>query len=240
MKQCGFNMFKREYTRVSLKLIFILGVISLFPLTQGSAVVVWEEDWENFPFDEWVTQAYFSDEETIFYPNSSANPAVVDGAFYTNSPSDVFGEYWSGAICNSTVTSGTWSFDWVIEPGVEHESYVNVFFMANGFAENLTGKAWGDPVSTDLYTTGYVLNLQSCAKGPLSSNSINLGRLGVGGGTLASKAFSTSISGSHHIDVTRTPEGIQITPYDPQFEAAMKAFEYTRRKYRNALKELAK
>ena len=40
--------------------------------------------------------------------------------------------------------------------------------------------------------------------------------------------------------VTRTPEGIQITPYDPQFEAAMKAFEYTRRKYRNALKELAK
>jgi len=39
---------------------------------------------------------------------------------------------------------------------------------------------------------------------------------------------------------TNTPDGIQITPYDPQFEAEMNAFERTRRKYRNALKELAK
>ncbi len=34
--------------------------------------------------------------------------------------------------------------------------------------------------------------------------------------------------------------GVRITPYDPHFEDAMKAFEHTRRKYRNALKELAK
>jgi len=34
--------------------------------------------------------------------------------------------------------------------------------------------------------------------------------------------------------------GVRITPYDPQFEGAMKAFERTRRKYRNALRELAK
>lgn len=37
-----------------------------------------------------------------------------------------------------------------------------------------------------------------------------------------------------------TPEGMQLTPYDPEFEVAMKAFERTRRKYRNALRELAK
>lgn len=37
------------------------------------------------------------------------------------------------------------------------------------------------------------------------------------------------------------PEGgVRLTPFDPQFEAAMAAFERTRRKYRNALKELAK
>ena len=35
-------------------------------------------------------------------------------------------------------------------------------------------------------------------------------------------------------------EGIQLTPYDPEFEATMKAFEKSRRKYRNALRELAK
>ena len=34
--------------------------------------------------------------------------------------------------------------------------------------------------------------------------------------------------------------GVRLTPFDPQFEAAMSAFEQTRRKYRNALRELAK
>lgn len=35
-------------------------------------------------------------------------------------------------------------------------------------------------------------------------------------------------------------DGIHLTPYDPSFETAMKAFERTRRKYRNAFRELAK
>jgi putative addiction module antidote len=34
--------------------------------------------------------------------------------------------------------------------------------------------------------------------------------------------------------------GISLTPYDPDFEAAMEAYEQTRRRYRNALRELAK
>lgn len=34
--------------------------------------------------------------------------------------------------------------------------------------------------------------------------------------------------------------GVRLTPYDPTFDAAMKAFERTRSKYRNALRELAK
>ena len=34
--------------------------------------------------------------------------------------------------------------------------------------------------------------------------------------------------------------GLKLTPYDPKFKASMKAFERTRRKYRNALRELAK
>jgi len=37
-----------------------------------------------------------------------------------------------------------------------------------------------------------------------------------------------------------SPDGLQLTPYDPQFDAAMDAFEQTRRKYRNALRKLAK
>ena len=34
--------------------------------------------------------------------------------------------------------------------------------------------------------------------------------------------------------------GLKLTAYDPTFEASMSAFERTRKKYRNALRELAK
>jgi hypothetical protein len=42
------------------------------------------------------------------------------------------------------------------------------------------------------------------------------------------------------LHVVTDAEGARLTPYDPRFEASMKAFERTRRKYRNALHELAK
>lgn len=42
------------------------------------------------------------------------------------------------------------------------------------------------------------------------------------------------------LSVTETPDGIQLTPYDPEFELAMKAFERGRVRYRNALRRLAK
>ncbi len=35
-------------------------------------------------------------------------------------------------------------------------------------------------------------------------------------------------------------EGVHLTPFDPEFEAAMSAFERTRRKYRNAMHRLAR
>ncbi len=34
--------------------------------------------------------------------------------------------------------------------------------------------------------------------------------------------------------------GLLLTPYDPEFEETMQAFERTRKKYRNALHQLAK
>jgi putative addiction module antidote len=42
------------------------------------------------------------------------------------------------------------------------------------------------------------------------------------------------------LSVTETPDGIQLSPYDPEFESAMKAFERGRVRYRNALRRLAK
>ncbi|WP_405232510.1 AbrB/MazE/SpoVT family DNA-binding domain-containing protein [Lentisalinibacter salinarum] len=42
------------------------------------------------------------------------------------------------------------------------------------------------------------------------------------------------------LTITRTEDGVELSPYDPEFEMKLKAFEKTRRKYRNALRELAK
>ncbi len=40
--------------------------------------------------------------------------------------------------------------------------------------------------------------------------------------------------------VTETPDGIQLSPYDGDFEAQMKAMRDVMKKRRNALRELAK
>ena len=42
------------------------------------------------------------------------------------------------------------------------------------------------------------------------------------------------------IYVRANNDGLYLTPYDPDFNAAMEAFGRTRRKYRNALRKLAK
>jgi putative addiction module antidote len=41
------------------------------------------------------------------------------------------------------------------------------------------------------------------------------------------------------LNVIEIPEGILITPFDPDFEKALEAYERGARKYRNALRELA-
>jgi len=48
------------------------------------------------------------------------------------------------------------------------------------------------------------------------------------------------ISDGDELTVMRTDKGIEITPYDQGFDMKIKAFEKSRRKYRNALRELAK
>jgi len=42
------------------------------------------------------------------------------------------------------------------------------------------------------------------------------------------------------LSVTETPDGIQLSPNDPDFEEAMEAFEKVRARYRNAMRRLAK
>ncbi len=49
-----------------------------------------------------------------------------------------------------------------------------------------------------------------------------------------------NVSEGDTVFLTETTEGVQLTAYDPDFEAAMQAFAETRKNYRNALRKLAK
>jgi putative addiction module antidote len=42
------------------------------------------------------------------------------------------------------------------------------------------------------------------------------------------------------LSITETPDGVQLSPYDAEFDAAMEAFERGRVRYRNALRRLAR
>ena len=42
------------------------------------------------------------------------------------------------------------------------------------------------------------------------------------------------------LSIIETDQGVTLTPYDPEFEKVMKAYEQGSKRYKNALKELAK
>ncbi len=48
------------------------------------------------------------------------------------------------------------------------------------------------------------------------------------------------VSEGDKLFATTTAEGLEISPYDPVFEMKINAFNRTRRKFRNALRELAR
>lgn len=68
-----------------------------------------------------------------------------------------------------------------------------------------------------------------------------LRRIGTSSGVILPKEIleDLHVGDGDELIVTRTAEGVTLTPYDPNFARAMEAFERGRKKYRNALRELA-
>ena len=48
------------------------------------------------------------------------------------------------------------------------------------------------------------------------------------------------VQAGDEVFVVETEQGVLLTPFDPDFQRAMKAYERTASRYRNALRELAK
>ncbi len=56
----------------------------------------------------------------------------------------------------------------------------------------------------------------------------------------AEATAALQVSAGDKLFMTQSPDGFRITPYDPAFERQMKVAAKGMKKYRNALRELAK
>jgi hypothetical protein len=197
-------------TKGKILLSIVIGLLLIQSVDRATAPIVWEEDFETPPFDEWTLQGHVEADVNpstrLAYP-TTAVPEIIDGKLQmpvvTKEPGNLSV---SSAIRNSTIAYGTWSFDWEINSstGTEHEAWVNVWFITD-MPINLTGVNLEEP-----FFDGYALMLQSASEGysGVEPSCIYLWKPTLSGGytTLASYDIpGTKITGSHNIKITRNP-----------------------------------
>jgi putative addiction module antidote len=71
---------------------------------------------------------------------------------------------------------------------------------------------------------------------------VKITTVGNSAGIVLNKALlaKLGVQKGDHLSVVETPNGIELSPYDPEFDEAMTAARDVMRDYRNALRELAK
>jgi hypothetical protein len=167
---------------------------------------VWEEDFENPPFDDWFLQSY-NDHTGIYLP-SNYSPIIADGTLQMpwNNLMEQSNDMLASALHNSSVAYGTWSFDFHITEGQNHESLSAIFFIVanyNGGNFNLSGSIFTE-ISSQM--RGYIIYIKSGTRGWdfLRDNSITL-RIWTPTEleTLVDYQFSSRITGFHNMTITR-------------------------------------
>ncbi len=76
----------------------------------------------------------------------------------------------------------------------------------------------------------------------MSSEALKLRRVGNSLGVILPREMiaELGVEEGDQLFAVRTPEGLRLTPYDPHFAAAIGSGRRTMRRYRNAMRELAK
>ena len=74
------------------------------------------------------------------------------------------------------------------------------------------------------------------------ANRVTLRRIGSSTGVILPKAelARLQVEAGDELFLVETPTGIELTPYDPEFEAQLASARKLMKKYRNTLRELAK
>ena len=186
----------------NLMIILFIGIVFLVPITRGSAAIVWSEDFEAVPPD-WDFYGYDYVDDVFVYNNTAA-PSVENGVL--KMPNTQEGDTWSHAVRTSTVAYGTWSFDWMVPEGTDHESLITVFIMINDMPRDFNGTSLSPPYEHN----GYFINIKSGSAGPsgLADKSIRFGEYITNHVyTHIEHVFDEPITGAHHITITRDTHG---------------------------------
>lgn len=197
-------MKQRKQNLITIVMGILLGVLMVSPLNQGTAKTVLSETFDTA--DEWDLGGYeFIDWETSLVWDTDYIPKVENGVLQMpNTQTDWW--YLSQAYHSSTVAYGTWSFDWYVNAGKDHQSYDTVAFIANNMAPTKRSGYINENMS------GYALTLTSDDKKepPLESHAVALVEFENGTQQwkfLKSYQLSSTLIGWHHIDITRNVTG---------------------------------
>lgn len=76
----------------------------------------------------------------------------------------------------------------------------------------------------------------------MDTQTIKVRRVGNSLGVILSREMLAALGVAEGDDLfaVRTPEGLRLTPYDPHFAAAIQSGRRYMRRYRNAMRELAR
>ena len=138
-----------------ITICILLSLIFSFPINKGSAILVWSEDFEDSPYDDWSLYGY--DLRPGPYLKSEYPPIITNGSLQMSIPHMRQG----CAVHNSFVAYGTWSFNFKIPE--DNDSLGGIMFIGNGYGggnSNLTGLTYNEISST---MRSYIIYINSGA-----------------------------------------------------------------------------
>ncbi len=199
-------------------------VLILLSIHRVSSTIAWNETFENLDDWELFSATGVFNEGIMNYQPIVPEYSLANGALIT--PYTPTWDNVSLAICNSTVTTGTWSFDVYLPPGDENKCSFAVLIMFNDphGNYNLTGSI-GGYWSTK---TGYGMNFDNTNETGLEIfedwSSLSFLSFWGGTGTFGNLVYpkthpvtASSIIGAHHIDMTRNENGQFCVYYDRNY-----------------------
>ncbi|MFX1335790.1 MAG: hypothetical protein ACFFAM_15285 [Promethearchaeota archaeon] len=196
-------MKRKKYSILIVLIGILLEFLIISPIIQGTAKIVWSEDFTTA--DEWKLQGFDLISVTLdCVMNQNFAPTIENGILKMPNTQDKWN--YSQAVHSSAIAYGTWSFDWLISIGSDHQAYDVVCFIANNYGP--TEESGEIPKNF----TGYVLVLTSDEKreDSLKPHAVTLAEF-----IETSKywvilnyfQFPKALEGLFHIDITRNIAG---------------------------------